>query len=336
MSSVLRRGTYKSRFRYEYEHNGKPVNSKKALAYIKKLNVPTAYNNVQINLDETAKVCAIGHDSRGRAQYIYNQQWTKQQRLYKFCWLHRFADKLPMIRTNLRKSLRGGRCKTKLKKDTVVAAVLQTIMDCGFRMGNQRYLRDNNSHGITTLHRSHTKKISGGRHRIKFKGKSGVCNQCDVHDNDVNRVIRRLVTEQKGTSKSSSLWAYYNAETGESQAVTHLDVNQFLKTYGDGITAKMFRTWIANTRFIQELSGLSGGAIKTDGQIKKVLSSAVKNVAQQLRHTPSVCRKNYICQELADVFNADPNVFRKVRNPETFLTSFLKKNKYCKLYQKRQ
>ena len=62
----------------------KRIRSKKMIKQIKSMKIPPNYKNVKINTNKNAKILAIGEDSKGRKQYIYNSEFTELQKKKKF------------------------------------------------------------------------------------------------------------------------------------------------------------------------------------------------------------------------------------------------------------
>ncbi len=65
-----------------------------SMEHLNKLYIPPAYTNVKISSNPDSKVLAIGIDSRGRKQYIYNKAFTEEQSILKFSDLKIFGKKI--------------------------------------------------------------------------------------------------------------------------------------------------------------------------------------------------------------------------------------------------
>ena len=55
--------------------DSRPIHDPEALARIRALAVPPAWEEVWICLDDRGHVQAVGRDARGRKQYRYHAQW---------------------------------------------------------------------------------------------------------------------------------------------------------------------------------------------------------------------------------------------------------------------
>ena len=134
------------------DKNGKRVSKKTIQPYLKMYIAP-AYDNVKINKNMNAKVLAIGYDERGRPQYIYNSKCIKSRGKNKFKKLIQFGKQYDSIMKRIEKDY-----KSKVdNKNKQIAIILKLIMDCNFRIGNDKYAKENNSFGVSTLLGKHIK-----------------------------------------------------------------------------------------------------------------------------------------------------------------------------------
>ena len=160
--------------------------------------VPPAYDDVEINMNKKAKVLAIGFDDKNRPQYIYNKTFVIKQSKKKFEKLIEFGYNYKKIYNKINKDL-SSRKDTKEKE---IATILKIIIDCNFRIGNDKYTKDNNSYGVSTLEKKHIID-KNGKIIINFIGKKGVENECIVKD---KKVIKSLKKKKK--SKNKRIFSY--------------------------------------------------------------------------------------------------------------------------------
>lgn len=74
-----------------------------------------------------------------------------------------------------------------------VLAILVCLLEITLmRVGNQKYARDNDSFGLTTLRARHL-DIAGSNMRFRFRGKSGIEHTITVTDRRIARISRRIV-----------------------------------------------------------------------------------------------------------------------------------------------
>ena len=257
--------------------------------YINKIKsgiyIPPAYNNVKININKDDKVMAIGYDTKGRPQYIYNKKFIEAQKDKKFNHMIDFGKAYHKINRRITEDY----ISPIESKDKQVAIILKLIMDCHFRVGNERYSKVNKSYGTTTLEKKHV-KLSKGDIIIDFIGKKNVRNKCIIK----NKNLVRIFSYRRGSK-------YFNIKS--------TDVNKYLKNFGE-ITAKDFRTWGANIEFIIQILKQCKGDINMNEKTKKrIIKKSIENVSSKLHNTCSVCKSNYLDPLLIDSFIDNTSYF---------------------------
>ena len=65
-------------FTYRYA-SGRTLRDKTRRRWIQSLAIPPAWREVEITLDDDARVHATGRDDAGRKQYIYNAAWRERR-----------------------------------------------------------------------------------------------------------------------------------------------------------------------------------------------------------------------------------------------------------------
>jgi DNA topoisomerase-1 len=205
----------------------------------------------------------------------------------------------------------------------VLATVIMLLDNTLIRVGNARYARENRSYGLTTLRNRHV-EVQGSTIRFHFRGKSGIEHEVQVNDRRLARIIRRCL-ELPG----QHLFQYLD-EHGERRAVTSTDINDYLRELtGADFTAKHYRTWAGSALALTVLRELEW---QPDSAARKHVVAMVKEVAEQLRNTPAVCRKCYIHPALIDAFLAGELAGLRLATPrkglraeESLLMRFLEK-----------
>jgi DNA topoisomerase-1 len=168
-----------------YDKKGNKINKKSINKYLKNIYIPPAYNNVMINKNINSKILVIGIDKKGRKQYIYNKKLINKNSKNKFKKLINFGKNYKKIITKINRDLNSN------KKEKLIALILKIIIECDFRIGNEKYLKDNNSHGVSTLKNNHI-LINNNKIIIDFIGKKGVRNLCEVKDNIIIKNLKTL------------------------------------------------------------------------------------------------------------------------------------------------
>jgi DNA topoisomerase I len=261
---------------------GRRLADEAALARIRKLAIPPAYEEVWICAHPNGHLQATGRDARGRKQYRYHPLWQQRRGDDKFESLRAFGAALPRIRRNVQRDLADpdGRRPTR----TLVLATLVRLLDTTFiRVGNEEYARGNGSYGLTTLRTRHA-GVRDAEVRLSFKGKSGVRHEVTLSDRRVAAVVRRCKA-----LPGQELFQYAGAD-GAPHKLTSADVNDYLgEIAGARVTAKDFRTWHGSVMAL-EFTRLACAGERVPGAAKAV----VAQVAARLRNTAAVCRKAYI------------------------------------------
>ncbi len=323
---IIRKITKRSKDKYSYQYYDKRDNIINDKKYIEKciddLYIPPAYDNVKINLKKTGKVRAIGYDDQNRPQYIYHKRFIKKQKIKKFNHMVQFGKDFSKINSKINEDLYS----TKDSKEKQVAIILRLIMDCHFRVGNERYSKKYKSYGTTTLENHHV-KVKKGEVIIDFIGKKKVRNVCTVKN---KKIIQTLKEKKKTLHKKDRLFTYRKGE--EYFTIKSKDVNQYLKQFGK-YSSKNFRTWGANIELIKQLiQNTKNKTLSTKKEIQSTLKQAICNVAEKLHNTEAVCKSNYLDPVLIESFTNTKDKFLKHfqynSNDELYkkYVSFLEKN----------
>jgi DNA topoisomerase I len=270
------------------------------------LAIPPAWTDVWICPNPDGHIQATARDARGRKQYRYHPQYREARDRSKFSRMLEFSEVLPRLRERLERDMRSGDLSRKQLLATVVTLLDRTLI----RVGNDEYVRENRSYGLTTLRRRHL-KIDGSMLRFAFRGKSGVEHSIAVADPRLARIIQRC-RELPG----EELFQYRDA-AGKRHLVTSDDVNEYLKEIsGREVTAKDFRTWGGTMLAAVELR--SRGRAASRREADRNVIAAIDAVSERLGNTRAVCRKYYVHPALLKAYLMGetiplPPAMRKVR-----------------------
>jgi len=272
--------------KFTYLSKNKPIKNKNTLKRIASLVIPPAWENVWICKFKNGHIQATGIDKRGRKQYIYHLDWSTIRNVKKFDRLLGFANKMKLLRTQLRKDLR----KKKLSKEKVCAIAISTMNATYIRAGNKSYEHNYGSYGLTTLKNRHV-KIDKNEIFFKFKGKKGVLQQVYIKEAKIAKMLKN-VKEIPG----QELFQYYDHD-GAIQRLDSGDLNRYLKqAMQEDYTCKDFRTWAGCTLAFMMMANEPYGELISER--KKVMVTILDHVAKQLGNTRSVTRNYYIHPEL--------------------------------------
>ncbi|MCP3042565.1 DNA topoisomerase IB [Xanthomonas euvesicatoria] len=280
---ISRRKAGKS-FSYR-DADGQRIADADTLQRIRSLAIPPAYTDVWICAKPNGHLQATGRDARRRKQYRYHADWAQVRGEGKFERVIAFGTALPKLRRRLRRDL----VLPGFPREKVLAIVVALLADTLVRVGNAEYARSNRSYGLTTLRNRHMEFLKGGRARLKFRGKSGQDHDIEVDDKQLVKLIR-----QCQQLPGQSLFQYRD-DDGQLQPVDSGEVNDYLReAMGEDFTAKDFRTWGGTLAALQRLARLPLPERSSERALKQVQNDVIREVADALGNTPSVCRKAYI------------------------------------------
>lgn len=276
-----REGGKQTGFSYR-DAQGRPITAPRALARIRALAIPPAWTGVRIAPSAATKLQAFGYDAKGRKQYRYHPDWTRRQSEAKFRRLVSFARGLPRFRAVTAAHL----AQPGLGREKVLALVTRLLSEGAFRIGSERYARENRSYGLATLHHAHL-AISEICLSFDFPGKHGVFQSKMVCDGGLSSFMRELAR-----APGSHLFQYL-AEDGSWVPLASRDVNAYIKgILGPGFSSKDFRTWSGTLEAARILAAT--GPPENERQAKRVITRCVKEVAEALGNTPAIARSSYI------------------------------------------
>jgi DNA topoisomerase-1 len=301
---IHRLGTYATGFKY-YKNKIEITNNDE-IEKIKLLKIPPAYDNVTII--NNPKIIAFGYDSKNRKQVLYNPKFIAKQNAKKYDKISasiKFFSKLKKkIATDL-----GGSSGSGDEKTLAIAVILTLIFTCGFRIGNKKYEKENNSVGLTTLKYKHLKFEKNNKILIDFIGKKGVrniatCDNLKIYDY-LNTKFKNVATAATATATAKMEDYIFSYGAENSKVITSSDVNEYLRTISKRyskdiiITTKDLRTWNANMLFLtffKKLRKARRGEENRDTEkiVNKDVKRAIEMVAEKLHNSYSICRKSYI------------------------------------------
>ena len=282
-------------FYYVDTKTGDILNNKKEVERINKLRIPPGYHDVVISKSEKSKIQAFGYDDKSRKQIIYSKNFRQKQQKKKHKHMITFGKVLPIIQKRINKHLKEkGRSKEKL-----ISVVLSLMQVCNFRIGNDSYLREYGTYGLTTLECRHI-KINGNKVKFSFIGKKGVLNEDEIRFDKNSLLLKFLISIKDDCKNINDSIFLYQGDDGQDYKLRSNHVNDFLKEFGKNISSKNFRTWSANVCWIDILRELDCPTNIT--QAKKNIVESVKFVAEELHNTPSVAKKEYINNDVIQYY----------------------------------
>jgi DNA topoisomerase I len=269
--------------------DGSVVDDPAALERIRALAIPPAWSSVWIAPDAGAHLQATGIDSRGRKQYRYHPSWRHERDALKYRDMEDFGRVQPELRSRISSDLDTGNELTHVR----VLALSLRLLDVGlFRIGSDRYARDDAHYGLTTLHRDQV-TTRGGAAIFDYVGKAGRRQHLTITDPEAVAVLSALRRRRSGPEELLAFrgphgWTRIHRE----------DVNNFLRAEANGpFSAKEYRTWNATVIAAVRLAELRPAPSRAP-------AVAARHVADALGNTPTVARQSYIDPRVLDLYAA--------------------------------
>ncbi|MBV8800213.1 MAG: DNA topoisomerase IB, partial [Alphaproteobacteria bacterium] len=216
--------------------------------------------------------------------------WEKVREARKTEHLHNLVQVLPKIRRSIAQHLAG----EEPTKAFALAAVIELVATASIRAGSEEYEKKHGTRGAATLLKSNV-KTENGRIRLHFKAKGSKLVDKECENGRLCAAIEKL-RELPGRRLFQ-----YRGEDGEVHVVRARDVNAFLQELaGCTISLKDFRTLCASATVLETLArAVPAGAARTR---KKQVLEAVRSAAEELKNTPTICRKSYVHDAVVTAF----------------------------------
>lgn len=273
--------------------DGRAITDKAERQRLASLAIPPAYTDVWICPDPRGHIQATGRDDKGRKQYRYHPDFRAVRDSAKYDHMLEFAHVLPQIRERVDQDM----SRRGMPAEKVVATVVHLLENTMIRVGNADYVKQNKSHGLTTLRDRHV-TFEGNEVRFRFKGKSGKEWKLGLRDRRVARIVRAAQD-----IPGQHLFQYLDDE-GQRQKVTSTEVNAYLREIsGRNVTAKDFRTWTGTV--LAALALMEYEKCDSQAAAKRNIREAIERVASRLGNTPTICRKCYVHPQVIDAYLAD-------------------------------
>lgn len=289
---------------FSYSWNRKNIKDKATLKRIFSLVIPPAWTDVWICPVHNGHLQATGIDAAGRKQYKYHPAWIAIRSESKFYQLRDLGKALPKLRKHLKTAL----AQPGLRKEKVLAVMVETILETGIRIGNEAYKKQYGSYGISTLRDKHV-DFKNGLAVFRFKGKKGVYQRIELNDKKLARLVKKC-KEIPG----QELFQYYD-EDGKRHSIESGMVNGYIKELcGGSFTAKDLRTWRGTVCALSCLK--DHGCCSTKKETKQKTIDTLDTVASLLGNTRTVCKKYYVHPRLLELYEDEKleRYFTKAKN----------------------
>ena len=203
------------------------------------------------------------------------KRWDKKRNAIK-----NLANNIEKLKNRVDKDLSSDDEKLQL-----TAAIVKIIEMTGERVGNEES-KENGHYGITNLKKKHISLTSDGV-KLKYTGKSGVNHERIINNPKLKTIISKLLKRP-----SSEIFV-----TDDGFSIKAPQVNRYLAQFD--ITSKDLRGFKCNKLMTKKLKNLG----KVDEKdIKTEFNRLLRDVAEQIGHTPATLRKHYLLPEIEKNF----------------------------------
>jgi DNA topoisomerase-1 len=277
---IRRKGSKNRGFTYA-NPKGQRVRDTKILDRIDSLRIPPAWEEVHIAVNPRTPIQVWGFDARGRKQYRYHPRAVQKGEVRKFYRVAQLGHDLAKLRKKFDQDLR----RKDFSLERAAAGIVLIISEAFIRVGSEKYEKENNTFGITTLRKSHVAFV-GESVEFKFVGKRSIRQRAVVSDPRLVRFVQSMLD-----TPGPRLFRY--EREGEWFNADAHDVNNYIERVANfPYTAKDFRTWGGTLRAATVLSEIGTG--KNENARKKEVTMTVRMVASELGNTPTILRKSYV------------------------------------------
>jgi len=157
-----------------------------------------------------------------------------------------------------------------------LATVLFFIDNFGIRVGNEKDQDEAETVGATTLESGHIELKPPDGIKLHFLGKDSILFSKELMIPET--IFRNLEVFKQGKANSDQLFNLVDAS----------DINEYLKQFDKSFSAKVFRTRLATSIMLDELSKLKVPKKATKKDVDHIFKKANAKVAEVLNHTRNV------------------------------------------------
>jgi DNA topoisomerase I len=289
--------------------SGVELTDPETVARIRALAIPPAWRDVWIAPDPAGHIQATGVDARGRLQYRYHAMWRAERDAEKFEHMLAFAQALPGLRVAADRDL-ARRALDRAR----VAACAARVTELGlFRIGSERYAREDHTYGVSSLERRHL-RFRAGEAVFDYVAKASKRRTVRIADPPAVRTLRAL---ERAPAELPQLFVFQVGGGGAGAGWRHLTTEELgaylYEQAGGHFTVKEFRTWNATLLAALALSG----APRTDSlrARRRNAVAAVRDVAAWLGDTTTVARASYVDPMVFEVYETTGDVGGLVPTP---------------------
>lgn len=260
----------------------------------------------------------------GKTKYIWlgaSSSWKMENDQDKFDLARKLKKKIREIRTNYNLLLTD-----KLLKNRQLGTCIYFIDFLALRVGNEKGEEEADTVGITSLRVEHISFMEDSHIKLDFLGKDSVRYVKVIKIDEL--VYNNLINMTKNKSKTTEIF----------DEVSTTDINKYLQSLMDDLTAKVFRTYNASDLFNKELNNTQiKESMKEDDKFNyllNVFNQANIKVAMLCNHQKNV-QKNF--KEQITKLDQEIDQVKEDKSKETSKKKVLKlNNKLKKLKAKKE
>jgi DNA topoisomerase I len=280
------------------------------IARLKALVIPPAWQDVWICTDPRGHIQAVGTDAAGRRQYRYHEDWRRARDVVKYDRVLTLGARLADVRSEVLRRLG----EPGLGRDRVLAAGVR-MLDIGvFRSGGEQYAPgdddEDGTFGLATLRREHV-RLKRGAVVFSYPAKHKIPRTLVLRDPLLHRVVNSLLRRRGG---GEELLAFKVRRAWCD--VRSADLNAAVKELaGEEYTSKDLRTWNGTVLAAVTLaaSAAENGVPTNARGRKRLVTAAVRQVADHLGNTPAVARSSYVDPRVIERFESGRTVLPALR-----------------------
>jgi len=240
----------------------------------------------------------------GKTKYIWlsaSSSWKMENDQEKFDLARKLKKKIREVRTNYNQLL-----SDKLLKNRQLGSCIYFIDYLALRVGNEKGEEEADTVGITSLRVEHITFMDDLHIKLDFLGKDSV-RYVKVIKIDES-IYNNLVEFTKNKNKYDNIF----------NEISTTDLNKYLQTVMDGLTAKVFRTYNASNLFNNELNNVNLKDNMNEDEkfnyLLNVFNQANIKVAMLCNHQKNV-QKNF--KEQITKIDDEINKVKEDKNKET-------------------
>jgi DNA topoisomerase-1 len=253
----------------------------------------------------------------GKTKYIWlgaSSSWKMENDQEKFDLARKLKKKIKEIRSSYNLLLTD-----KVLKNRQLGTCIYFIDFLALRVGNEKGEEEADTVGITSLRVEHISFLEDSHIKLDFLGKDSVRYVKVIKVDEL--VYNNLVNMTKNKSKTSEIF----------DEVSTTDINKYLQSLMDNLTAKVFRTYNASDLFNKELNDTQiKENMKEDDKFNyllNVFNQANIKVAQLCNHQKNV-QKNF--KEQITKIDQEIDQVKEDKEKETNKKKLLKLNSKLK------